>query len=99
LVSIEFLAFGLAMILAVALRLGPDLASIQTDLGPLWTRALVFALAGAVSFLALGLYSIRARIGALGVALRVVIACVATMGAAATIFYLVPSIQIGRGVL
>jgi sugar transferase (PEP-CTERM system associated) len=99
LVVVEVVAFAGAMLAAALLRLGTDVTAIEAELGALWPRSIVFALAASVSFLALGLYSIRERIGALGVALRVFIACFAAMAVSAVVFYLVPSIEIGRGVL
>src|SRR5690554_2088755 len=99
LVVTEFAAFAAAMLLAAVLRLGAEPGAIEAELGPLWPRAFVFALAASISFLALGLYSIRERIAAFGVALRVVIASLAAMAVSAMVFYLIPSIEIGRGVL
>lgn len=99
LVTTEFVAFAAALLAAVALRLGSNFDLVQQDQGPLWPRAVVFALSASISFLALGLYSIRERIGVFGVALRIFIACLAAMAISAIVFYLAPSIQIGRGVL
>jgi sugar transferase (PEP-CTERM system associated) len=99
LVLTEFAAFVSAMLVAAVVRFGANLGAIEVQLGPLWPRALVFALAASISFLALGLYSIRERIAAFGVALRIVIASVAAMAVSAMVFYLIPSIEIGRGVL
>jgi sugar transferase (PEP-CTERM system associated) len=99
LVVTELLVFCAAMLAAVAVRLGTDFAAIQSELGPLWPRLLGFGGACSLSFLALGLYSIRHRVTVFGVAVRIVVALLAALVVVATIFYLVPSIEIGRGVL
>lgn len=95
----EFLAFGFALEIAVVIRLGTDFAWIREEVGPVWPRAVAFALACSLSFLALGLYGLGERVSALGIALRVVIAMVGAFVVVATIFYLFPDIRIGRGVL
>lgn len=95
----ELLAFSLAMLAAVALRLGTDFGAIESELGALWPRVLLFALACSLTFLALGLYSVRQRLGVFGVALRILVALLAAVVLVSTTFYLIPEVQIGRGVL
>lgn len=95
----ELLTFSGAIWGAVALRMGVDFASTRPELGPLWPRMLVFALSCSVSYLALGLYSIRQRVGVFGIALRVILALLAAQVVVATTFYLLPQIEIGRGVI
>ena len=99
LVLAELLAFIAAFWGAVVLRLGIDFAAIEAVHGPLLPRALIFAVACSVSFLALGLYGIRQRLGVFGVGLRVTIALLASLVVVATISYLAPAMEIGRGVL
>jgi sugar transferase (PEP-CTERM system associated) len=99
LIATEFGIFCAAMALAIALRLGTDFPALEARLGPLWPRVLIFAFACGLAFLALGLYSIRQRVTALGVALRVTIALAAALVVVATIFYIAPAIEIGRGVV
>ncbi len=52
-----------------------------------------------VSFMALGLYTTRQRAGVVGVGLRILIATAAAVAVASALFYLIPAVQIGRGVL
>jgi sugar transferase (PEP-CTERM system associated) len=99
LVAVELLAFCGALLAAVALRLGPDFTSIEAELGPLIPRAVIYGLACSVSFLALGLYALRQRNTALGVGVRVILALLAALVLVATVFYLIPDVEIGRGVL
>jgi sugar transferase (PEP-CTERM system associated) len=87
------------MLAAVALRLGTDFAAIERQVGALLPRVVVFAISCFLAFLAMGLYSIRQRISALGIGIRIVVALLATMVVVATVFFLVPSVEIGRGVL
>lgn len=95
----ELLTFCAAMWGAVVLRMGVDFALTRPDLGPLWPRMLVFGIACSISCLALGLYSFRQRIGPFGIAFRLILALLAAQIVVATTFYLLPEIQIGRGVL
>lgn len=97
LVITEFVAFGAAMSAAVPLRLAMDPSLEGAGLAASWSRVWLFATACSLSFLALGLYSIRQRISAFGVALRVVVALLCALVIVATAFYLLPDIQIGRG--
>lgn len=99
LVFTELAAFSGCMLAAVALRLGGDLAAVERELGALWPRVAVFALACSICFLALGLYSLRQRMNAFGVLLRVIISLLSAAAVVAIAFYVVPSIEIGRGVL
>jgi sugar transferase (PEP-CTERM system associated) len=95
----EFLAFSLAVYAAVALRLGTDHDSIVATHGAIWPRALVFGGSMSVCFLALGLYTTRQRAGAVGLGLRMVIGAMVATAVLATVFYVVPQIKVGRGVL
>ena len=74
------------------------LNSLQLELGPLWPRAVMFALIVVLCLLAFGLYSARQRAQISGVMVRVVAALVIATCALAAIFYLLPSLQLWRGV-
>jgi sugar transferase (PEP-CTERM system associated) len=95
----EFLAFGLSIYAAVVLRFGTDHQSIVAENGAIWPRALIFGACMSTGFLALGLYTTRQRAGAVGLGLRMLIASVVATAALATLFYALPQIQLGRGVL
>lgn len=99
LAAAETVLFFVLLIAAGFLRLGPDLAVIDRAQGPLWPRAVVFSLSLVVSFLAFGLYSARQRARSAGIAIRVVAAIVVGVFATTVIFYLIPNLWIGRGVL
>jgi sugar transferase (PEP-CTERM system associated) len=99
LVAIELAAFAVAMAGAIALRLGADFSAIDSEHGSPALWILVYALTCSVSFLALGLYSIRQRISAVGIGTRVLIALLATLVLMALVSYAAPSVGVGRGVL
>lgn len=99
LVLAELAVFSATMLVAMSLRFGGDLVVVGGSLEPVWPRVTVFALACSVSFLALGLYGIHDRIGPLGIAIRIVVALMVAAAMVAIVFYLAPSIEVGRGVL
>jgi len=98
LASVEFLLFCGSMLGAEALRWGLDIHQLA-ERGGAWARLLVFGGVSSISFLALGLYTIRQRVGAFGISLRIVVAMLATLTVVATVFYALPQIDIGRSVL
>jgi sugar transferase (PEP-CTERM system associated) len=99
LIVTELFAFGAAMLAAVALRLGADFGAVEARIGPLLPRIVLFSCACSVSFLALGLYATRQRMSTIGIGLRILLALLAASIFVASLFFLAPGIQIGRGVL
>jgi sugar transferase (PEP-CTERM system associated) len=75
-----------------------DLALLQRQIGPLWPRALVFAVIVVLCLMASGLYSGRQRASFTGVVLRIVAALIVACGALAALQYTVPSLHLWRGV-
>lgn len=67
--------------------------------GALWPRALLFSAIMMACFLAFGLYSLRQQARLAGIALRVTIALLAGFVITATLFYLVPALWMGPGVV
>src|SRR5207245_3678969 len=67
--------------------------------GVLWPRALLFSAATFTSLLAFGLYSARQRARSIGILVRILAAVGAGVGLTAVSFFVVPSLDIGRGVL
>ena len=66
--------------------------------GALWPRALLFSTVMMVCLLAFGLYSARQRARVLGIALRLILAVLMAFAVASSLFYLIPSLWLGRGV-
>ena len=71
---------------------------LQIELGPLWPRAGMFAVIVVLCLLAFGLYSARQRAQLSGVLVRLGAALLVATCALAAIFYLLPSLQLWRGV-
>ncbi len=94
----EGLLYLLAPYLAAILRFEGVMAEVRA-LGPLWPRALLFAGLLQVCMVAMGLYSSRLRVTVTGVLMRLVVSLMATLGLLAVVFYLAPSLFVGRGVL
>jgi len=95
----EALALFLALIAAAYLRFGLDIHAAQHVQGVLWPRALLYSAATFTSLLAFGLYSARQRARSIGILVRVLAAVGAGVGLTAVGFFVIPSLDIGRGVL
>ena len=97
LASIEALALAGALIAAAALRFGGRLELVPGR--ALWPRALVFGGVVVFCLFAFGLYSSRQRAPAFGIAVRVVAAILTGLAVTSVIFYVLPELQLGRGVM
>lgn len=67
--------------------------------GALWPRALLFSVVTMMCMLAFGLYSSRQRARLFGIALRIILAVLMAFAVASALFYLIPNLWIGRGVV
>jgi sugar transferase (PEP-CTERM system associated) len=74
------------------------LHKLEQEIGPLWPRALIFALIVLTSLLAFGLYSGRQRAQLPSVFLRLTAALVIASAAMAALFYVLPGLRLWRGV-
>jgi sugar transferase (PEP-CTERM system associated) len=100
LVTAELAVCCAAFILAVYVRFGADLTAFGGVYGPLWPpRALVFSVMMVLCLAAFGLYSARQRARTIGIVLRVVAAMVAGVAVTAVVWYVVPALRVGRGVM
>ena len=98
----EAIMFFAAVYAAVLVRFHGSFESIPDapDLvGALWPRALLFSLIMLLSLLSFGLYSERQRARLTGIAARLILAVLMAFGVASALFYLVPYLWIGRGVV
>ena len=97
LLAVEFL------VLALAVFAGETLASrySSTAIGgaPMWFEALLYAFTTTVCLMAMGLYSVRLRVGPFGVAVRIGVAVTASVFAATLGFYFFPATYLGIGIL
>jgi sugar transferase (PEP-CTERM system associated) len=98
---VEAAVFFAAVYAAVVARFGPNIQSLNLPdfHGALWPRALLFSVVMVMSFLAFGLYSLRQRARFAGMVLRVAVALVTGFAITAALFYLIPALWVGRGVV
>jgi sugar transferase (PEP-CTERM system associated) len=94
----EIAIFYVVMLLAGWLRFAGRLQLLESR-GPLWPHAALFAAAMGASFLSLGLYSARQRARSVGIVARVIVAAATGVLVTAIVFYVIPTMWIGRGVL
>jgi sugar transferase (PEP-CTERM system associated) len=99
--AVEAVVFFAAIYAAVIARFGRDLApdTITNLPGALWPRAVLFTAIMMVCFLAFGLYSLRQRARLAGLALRVAVALLIGFMITVSLFYVVPPLLMGRGVV
>jgi len=98
----EAVIFFAALYAAALMRFRGALGSIarmEDTEGPLWSRAVLFAIVMLTCQLALGLYSARQRARLPGIAARVAAAQLVGLAVTAALFYLIPGVSIGRGVV
>jgi sugar transferase (PEP-CTERM system associated) len=98
----EAIVFFAAVYAAVLVRFHESLGHIAEApelIGALWPRALLFSLIMLLCLLAFGLYSARQRARLIGLALRLIMAVLMAFAVASALFYLVPNLWIGRGVV
>ncbi|MEJ2754592.1 MAG: TIGR03013 family PEP-CTERM/XrtA system glycosyltransferase [Gammaproteobacteria bacterium] len=104
---VPFLLLGLvegvvlvgSVYLAAFFRFDSMEAMVDLGVGPLWPRAVLFALLVLVSMTAMGVYQARGREGLSGVTLRTAVSYFFGAASLFVIFYLFPSLYLGRGVL
>jgi sugar transferase (PEP-CTERM system associated) len=99
LATVEVALFYIALYTAVLTRFVGDLAVIDTLIGDIWHRAALFSAVTFVSFIAFGLYTSRQRARTLGLALRIAVAVLSATAGTAIVFYVVPNLEVGRGVM
>jgi sugar transferase (PEP-CTERM system associated) len=100
LAGVEAVIFFMSMVLAYRVRFGTwePVVSLNSE-HALWFCAALFGAANLISVLAFGLYSSRQRARTAGVFVRLVAAIVAAGVVTAAVFYTVPDLWLGRGVL
>jgi sugar transferase (PEP-CTERM system associated) len=100
LAAVEAAALFGALLLAFRVRFDTwHPTALESAKDSLWPCAAVFSTAILVSLLAFGLYSSRQRARTSGVFIRLIAAIAAAAVVTAAVFYVVPSLWLGRGVL
>jgi sugar transferase (PEP-CTERM system associated) len=98
---IEAVLAFLALYAAASIRFDVgvhDLPEVEQQYGPLWPRGVAFSIIVIGCLLAFGLYNSRQRVQLSGVMARVLVALAVSSCAIAALFYVVPSLHLGRGV-
>ncbi len=95
--AVAFLALYAAVLMRFATPIG-HLPDLERKLGPLWPRGLVFSVIISVCLFAFGLYSSRQRAPLPGIFVRLAMALAVASGALAAVFYVLPGLQLWRGV-
>jgi sugar transferase (PEP-CTERM system associated) len=85
--------------LATLIRFVGEEQLIQENLGIVWPKAMVYAAVVATALIAAGLYRRRQRYGLLGIFNRLIVAMLVAGPVMAVIFYIVPELYLGRGIL
>ncbi|MDB6087234.1 MAG: hypothetical protein JWN85_18 [Gammaproteobacteria bacterium] len=99
LAAVEALIFFGAVLLAYRIRFDTWHPSLESTRNVLLPCAGVFGATNVLSFLAFGLYSSRQRARTSGVFVRLLAAVAAATVGTAALFYVVPSLWLGRGIL
>ena len=92
----------LALHAAISLRFAgfsATLGAFESSRGPIWPRALAIALVFVLALATLGLYQLRQRARFTGMFVRLLIAMALAQIALALLFYAVPALDVGRGVM
>ncbi|MFC1750641.1 TIGR03013 family XrtA/PEP-CTERM system glycosyltransferase [Pseudomonadota bacterium] len=96
LVLVELNLFWISMYLGVELRVWGN-EVLRADLEPLWPKAIAFTTIMFVSLTSMGLYKNIYREGLEGMILRLGISIVIALAGMSVVFYLFPSLFLGRG--
>ncbi len=95
----DFLVFYAAVYAGAAFRFSGDMAAISTSVGDLSPRALLFAVVMTASMMSMGLYQARLRDDLAGITVRLLVSFAGGGALLALLFYLLPTLFVGRGVL
>lgn len=95
---IEGALLAAAIYIGVYTRFGFEIQSYEANVLPIWPKALVFAVVHLLTFACTGLYNKRLRDSLEGVVVRVFLSFVAGTLVMGLVFYLVPSLYLGRGI-
>src|SRR5579863_7845770 len=94
---LAFLALYAAASIRFDVGMG-ELSELEQQYGPLWPRGVAFSAIVVGCLLAFGLYNSRQRVQLSGILARVVVALVVSACATAALFYVVPSLHLGRDI-
>ena len=95
--AVVVLAFCAAIFLRFS-GFSSTLLAFEAASGPIWSRALLVGAVFILSLAAVGLYQLRQRASLNGVLVRLALATVLAYTTLTLIFYLAPSLHVGRGI-
>ena len=98
LAAVELVVLSGALLVATLVRFRVPVSAIETEVGSLWVRMLLYSFVMIACLFAFGLYSARQRAPAFGIAARLLTSLLAGTAVTAVVSYLV-DVQIGRGIL
>ncbi|MEM6639855.1 MAG: TIGR03013 family XrtA/PEP-CTERM system glycosyltransferase [Pseudomonadota bacterium] len=96
---LEFCAIIASVYAGAYLRFAGDMGGVVDSIGTLWPKALIVSAIIMAAMTAMGLYHARLRPRRSGIAVRVIVAFILGGGALVTLFYVAPSLYVGRGAL
>ncbi|PJF20592.1 MAG: UDP-phosphate galactose phosphotransferase, partial [Phototrophicales bacterium] len=100
LAAAEMVVLMMSVYLGIKIRLPDTIIDLSSFQDPFYPSAIVYSLTMLISTAALGVYDVRYREGFTSMAIRTVVSyCLLGMTALVVLFYLVPAIKMGRGVL
>lgn len=99
LLFVEVAIYFSSIYAAAFLRLYSEPESLQEILPGLWMQASLVAIVTPTAMLATGLYQGQIREGVAGILLRLVISTLASAVLVSMVFYLLPDLLLGRGIL
>ena len=99
LLIIEILVLLFSVYTGSVLRFYPDQELVMEALEGLWLKSAIIAVVTAVAMMATGLYQGQIREGMAGVLIRIIISFIASGILASLLFYLLPSLILGRGIM
>lgn len=96
---IEASVFYASIFLAAYIRFSGDISYFEIGLGNLQAHAMVFAIGMILTFIGMGMYQARMRYGIKGLMLRMIAAYFFGVLILALLFYVMPKLYLGRGVI
>jgi len=97
--AVEAAILFLSVFLGILLRLYDDFPEFYMAFAKYWLEASIFFSIMLVAMISAGLYQARLREGLYGFSLRLTAAFIIGLVALSVVFYLLPSIYLGRGIL
>lgn len=96
---IEICILFASVVIGIVIRIEDSLVNFEAVIAPHWLEASLFAVVMSLAMIASGLYQARLREGTFGFVLRLTTSFLLGTIALSVVFYFIPDIFLGRGVL